>query len=79
MNSFEKYKTALTNTEKQLKYLQTIPEYQWSIVNNENQIYTHIVGQVKTFKIVKELNTYEINLQHAFASLSTTGMRTSCK
>lgn len=79
MTSIEKYKLTLSCAEKQLKYLQTIPDYQWSIVNNEEQIYTHMVGQVKTFKAVKELNTYETNLQHVFASLSTTELRTRCK
>lgn len=79
MTSFEKYKLALTRAEKQLKYLQTIPDYQWSIVNNEEHIYTHMVGQVKTFKAVKELNTYETNLQHVYAALLTTGIRTHCK
>jgi hypothetical protein len=82
MNNLEEnYKQALLSAEKQFRYLENVPNYQWTIVNNNKsiKIYTHQVGQEKSIKVVKELNSNEANLEHFYASLSTIEMRTKCK
>lgn len=74
MNSLEgKYRHSLLSAEKQLKNFQTVQPTQWTPVSKS--VYTAELNNIKTIKVVQDLNSNETNLDHVYASLVTVGKR----
>lgn len=84
MNIIEdQYRHRIHEAENKILNIGNIPSSQWQTVNNNEQaadfdIYVHVINDITTYKLVKELNTSEVDLDHFKACFTNFSIRSQC-